>query len=226
MLKPLAGLLALTLSGQVAAYAVSLANPSFESPVLSDGTHQQGGSGWQFSGPDVGTFNPSPSSYANGAPEGQNVGFIANGVIVATTSETLVANQTYRVRFAVGNRSDNPLPGNATMTLSVYGFNTRRSPDGASAAIQTSIAPPPAGTFVYQDFTFTTTNATPNLGLPIAIQLTAFPTPAQFNIDDFSFNVGNGFVQRSVPVDQPVALIGLGLLVTLTAGYALSRFRA
>lgn len=229
MLKPLAGLLAMLLSGSVAAYAVTVANPSFEDPILADGTHQQGGSGWTFTGADRGTFNPSTSSYGAGAPEGQNVAFISNGGLIQVTTENLAANQTYRIRFAVGNRNDNPLPQNATMLLQVYGYEVSRSADTPKVfipAFQATIAAPAAGSFVYQDYTFTTNTGTPGLGLPIAIVLSAAPTPSQFNVDDFSLNVGAVGVQRSVPVDQPVALLGLGLLMSLTAGFALRRVHA
>lgn len=229
MLKPLAGLMAMLLSGSVAAYAITVNNPSFEDPTLADGTHQQGGSGWTFTGADRGTFNPSTGSYVAGAPEGQNVAFISDGGLIQVTTENLVANQTYRIRFAVGNRTDNPLPQNATMLLQVYGYQVTRSADSPKVfipAFQATIAAPTAGSFAYQDYTFTTNTGTPGLGLPIAIALSAAPTPSQFNVDDFSLNVGAVGVQRSVPVDQPVALLGLGLLMSLAAGFALRRVHA
>lgn len=220
-------LLFLALSAATAAHAQSVPfqNPSFESPVLADGAFQQGGTDWSFLGADAGTFNPSAASYAGGAPDGDNVAFIADGGILQVLPVNLAVNQTYRLRFAVGNRADNPVGANVPLTVSVYGTNVRSSgtmPAGTPVAFQATVFAPAAGTFRYEEFAFTTNAGTPGIGLPLVVALEGTAFPAQFNVDDFSLTAGQP-IQQAVPVNGPGALWILGGLALAAGLLALRR---
>jgi len=205
-------LLSLLMASPTMAQNIPLQNPSFEDPVLADGAFQQGGNGWGFSGINAGTFNPSAMSYPGGAPQGENVAYIENGVLIQGIAEPLRADRTYRIRFAIGSRSDNPVPTTVPLTVSVFG-SAVRAPDGLPpAAFQTTVFAPAAGTFQYVDLSFQTNSGTPGLGLPIVLRVAGNASPSQFNVDDFSFSAGQQ--QQSVPVDNRLALFSLiGLML-------------
>ena len=94
--------------------AITINNPGFEDPVLSDGAWTYDYIGWNTSADEwVGTWNPDPDGaiyygYGGNAPEGQNVGWAAAsdtdalgfGQILA---ETLTADTTYTLTVEVGN---------------------------------------------------------------------------------------------------------------------------
>lgn len=190
---------------------IPILNPSFEQPVLADGAFIASGNDWGFTGTNAGTFNPSAASYATGAPQGDNVAYIENGALIQGFSEPLRADRSYRLRFAIGSRTDNPVPTNAPLTVSVFG-SAVRTPEGLPpAAFQTTVFAPAAGTFQYVDLSFQTNSGTPGVGLPMVLRVAGNASPSQFNVDDFSLSAGQ---QQSVPVDHPLALLTLiGLLL-------------
>jgi acyl-CoA thioesterase I len=101
---------------------LAIANPSFETPALSDGALAQGPGdigGWQFSGTSLtytGIFNPPSGSYpaagGNGTPtgaEGANAAYLFNNggasesvALSQTLSAVLAAETDYELKVAIG----------------------------------------------------------------------------------------------------------------------------
>src|SRR6478672_954084 len=107
-----------TLSALLALQVVSLAsqpipltNPGFENPALSDGALQTGIPNWTIVGSgDIGVLNPAAGDFPGEAPEGSNIGYVANTAGEAGVSQLpgglagqFQANASYSLSVKVGN---------------------------------------------------------------------------------------------------------------------------
>jgi hypothetical protein len=101
--------------GQVVTNTITLSNASFEFPVLAQGSAATTAPGWTPSiGDPYGLYNPAAGVYAgevNGVlpspAQGSQVLWMNGGNYLAQfLTNTLVANQTYKLSGAIGNRGD------------------------------------------------------------------------------------------------------------------------
>ncbi len=186
-----------SLVSEATADLISVANAGFEAVMLPDGgftrpdVSEDPIPGWLVlpmvtdTLADGGTFNPTTAQYPNEAPEGQNVAFSSwNGsdtrspaVIVQLLEATLQANTTYTLQIKVGRRLDNVFPGYLVLL----------SAGQSALAFDLNSLEPAAGTFLTSTVTFTTGADHPELGQPLAIWMTRYPTEfgvGQVNFDD------------------------------------------
>lgn len=133
---------------------------------------------------NAGTFNPTTGRYPAGAPEGQNVAYVASAS--ATVSQVLSAvlegNTTYTLQVEVGDRADLGFPGYSVQLLA--GGNLLAEGDNIDLS-------PADGTFATLVITFTAAGNDPNLGQSLEIRLNS--NGQQTNFDDVRLTaVGGG----------------------------------
>ena len=164
---------------------VFIANPSFESPALADGSLQLSGSGWDTAA----MYNPTTSQYAtaggNGTPtgaDGSQVGYVygafssdtqilrgADGTLGTADDPLLEPNQVYTMTIAVGQRLDFAY-GGYEFELGAYNPGTNGY---TTLASQADLFTPAAGTFQDATLSFDSNTANPSLyGQNLEIRLT------------------------------------------------------
>ena len=194
--------------GQVKAALLTVANNSFETPIVTapSGFISSTGSvgGWTFTGGQQGFANPVAAHNAGGSwygpsptiPNGNQVAWSNGGTISQTLSGTLQTNTVYTLSAFVGNRLSVNFPG---YSIGLYaGGNLLASNSGVT---------PADGTFAPVTVSYTSgISVTPGQALEIRLTTSA-GFNAQANFDNITLDVA------SIPEPSAIlGLLGFGLL--------------
>jgi hypothetical protein len=194
--------------GQVKAALLTVANNSFETPIvpsLSGGSISATGpvEGWTFAGGPQGFFNPSlGETFSPGfgygpspvLPDGNQVAYSNGGTISQTLTATLQANTKYTLGAYVGRRE----------IVAFAGYNIELLAGNTVLASNNSVTPAP-GSFEYVTFDYTSGISDPLLGQALQIRLTS--NGVQTNFDNITLDAA------SIPEPSAIlGLLGFGLL--------------
>jgi hypothetical protein len=197
--------------GQVKAALLTVANNSFETPIVTNPTGfiSSTGSvgGWTFTGGQQGFANPTighnagnswygPSPSPGIIPNGNQVAWSNGGTISQTLSATLQANTIYTLGAYVGNR----------LGLNFPGYNIQLYAGGTLLASNNSVTPAD-GTFAPVTVSHTSgISVTPGQALEIRLtSLSGFQ--GQTNFDNITLDAA------SIPEPSAIlGLLGFGLL--------------
>jgi hypothetical protein len=194
--------------GQVKAALLTVANNSFETPIVTapSGFIFSTGSvgGWTFTGGQQGFANPVAAHNAGGSwygpsptiPNGNQVAWSNGGTISQTLSATLQANTIYTLGAYVGNR----------LSLNFPGYNIGLYAGGNLLASNSGVTPAD-GTFAPVTFSYTSgISVTPGQALEIRLtSLSGFQ--GQTNFDNITLDAA------SIPEPSAIlGLLGFGLL--------------
>lgn len=195
--------------GQVKAALLTVANNSFETPIVTapSGFISSTGSvgGWTFTGGQQGFADPVAAHNAGGSwygsspgiiPDGNQIAWSNGGTISQTLSGTLQTNTVYTLSAFVGNRLSVNFPG---YSIGLYaGGNLLASNSGVT---------PADGTFAPVTVSYTSgISVTPGQALEIRLtSLSGFQ--AQTNFDNITLDAA------SIPEPSAIlGLLGFGLL--------------
>ena len=192
--------------GQVKAALLTVANNSFETPIVTapSGFISSTGSvgGWTFTGGQQGFANPVAAHNAGGSwygpsptiPNGNQVAWSNGGTISQTLSATLQANTVYTLGAYVGNR----------LSLNFPGYNIGLYAGGNLLASNSGVTPAD-GTFAPVTVDYTSGVSNPFLGQALQIRLTS--NGVQTNFDNITLDAA------SIPEPSAIlGLLGFGLL--------------
>ncbi|GCE59896.1 PEP-CTERM sorting domain-containing protein [Microcystis aeruginosa] len=193
--------------GQVKAALLTVANNSFETPVVTSpsGSISSTGlvGGWRFAGGAQGFFNPSlGETFSPGfgygpspvLPDGNQVAWSNGGTISQTLSATLQTNTKYTLGVYVGRRQN----------VAFAGYNIELYAGGNFLASNSGVTPA-AGTFEYVTVDYTSGVSNPFLGQALEIRLTS--NGVQTNFDNITLDAA------SIPEPSAIlGLLGFGLL--------------
>jgi hypothetical protein len=194
--------------GQVKAALLTVANNSFETPIVTapSGFISSTGSvgGWTFTGGQQGFANPVAAHNAGGSwygpsptiPNGNQVAWSNGGTISQTLSATLQANTIYTLGAYVGNR----------LSLNFPGYNIGLYAGGNLLASNSGVTPAD-GTFAPVTVSYTSgISVTPGQALEIRLtSLSGFQ--GQTNFDNITLDAA------SIPEPSAIlGLLGFGLL--------------
>ncbi|MCZ8244048.1 MAG: PEP-CTERM sorting domain-containing protein [Microcystis sp. LE19-131.1A] len=192
--------------GQVKAALLTVANNSFETPVITNpsGSISSTGlvGGWTFAGAQQGFFNPSlGETFSPGfgygpspvLPDGNQVAYSNGGTISQTLSATLQTNTVYTLGVYVGRRQN----------VAFAGYNIELLAGNTVLASNNSVTPA-AGSFGYVTVDYTSgISVTP--GQALQIRLTS--NGVQTNFDNITLDAA------SIPEPSAIlGLLGFGLL--------------
>jgi hypothetical protein len=175
----------ITLGAPVSIASAGLINAGFEDPIQSVDSWDYTASGWVTMG-DAGVFRPTNAAYFNGAYAGQQVGFVQSGWVYSTgtlrqtTSDILLAGQTYEFATMVGRRLDNPLLPWQGYSLSLY---------AGAVLLVTANSPvdPGLGSWERASIQYTAEVGSLGIGDFLTVELTSYY--GQTNFDDASFGL-------------------------------------
>jgi hypothetical protein len=194
--------------GQVKAALLTVANNSFETPIITtpSGFISSTGSveGWTFTGGQQGFANPTIGhNFGNSwygspttIPDGNQIAWSNGGTISQTLSATLQTNTVYTLSAFVGNR----------LSLDFPGYNIELYAGGNLLASNSGVTPAD-GTFAPVNVSYTSgISVTP--GQQLEIRLTSLTgLNAQTNFDNITLDAA------SIPEPSAIlGLLGFGLL--------------
>ena len=192
--------------GQVKAALLTVANNSFETPIVTSlsGSISSTGlvGGWTFAGAQQGFFNPSlGETFSPGfgygpspvLPDGNQVAYSNGGTISQTLTATLQTNTKYTLGVHVGRRQN----------VAFAGYNIELLAGNTVLASNNSVTPA-AGSFGYVTVDYTSgISVTP--GQALQIRLTS--NGVQTNFDNITLDAA------SIPEPSAIlGLLGFGLL--------------
>ena len=200
----LTALLLLPSTGEVWGATITVTNPGFETPTLSDDGSVWGVSGWPSSATNVAkTWNPTTSWFPSEAPEGQNVAFVngtGNFIMQNLSSASVAADLTYTLEVDVGTRLGDGGTGWAYSVDLVIADTFDVA--GILAQDFSSLSPSP-GQFLTSTLTYTAPSSGPVIGQQLAIRLRNWGTQ-QVHFDDVRLIV--------VPEPTSLFLLASGLI--------------
>jgi hypothetical protein len=195
--------------GQVKAALLTVANNSFETPVVTAPSVSISATGlsgdWTFAGGPQGFFNPSLGETFNPGfgygpspvlPEGNQVADSHGGTISQTLTATLQTNTKYTLGVYVGRRQN----------VAFAGYNIELLAGNTVLASKNSVTPDP-GSFEYVTVDYTSgISVTPGQALEIRLtSLSGFQ--GQTNFDNITLDAA------SIPEPSAIlGLLGFGLL--------------
>ena len=195
------------------AYAVTVANASFESPTpdgtwtgtsgTTNGQWTGSVSGWTGAGAAAGTWHPGTGMFAS-IPDGSQVAYLgANSSISQTTTEFLKAGYTYTLSAMVGTRDNAPLDG---LDATFSGAKIELLADGNVLKSATSGTPTQGGwvTVTLDYFFDASANPIGWEGKPLTLRLSSLGIGNQTNFDQISLT--------AVPLPAAAWLFGSALL--------------
>lgn len=147
---------------------VLIANPSFETPTLSE-PFNFGITSWTCTATCI-TIMATDAGIFSSAPDGTQVaalgeaGGAGNSAMSQTLSATLLANTLYTLTFFVGNPADNA-------AYNYSGYTVILSANGVTLATDTNAVSPAAGQFVKDTLTFNSGASPAELGQSLTITL-------------------------------------------------------
>lgn len=165
-----------------ASTAIPVVNAGFEAPALADGGYNTTVSGWTIVSGSAGTFNPTATQIPGQAAEGANTSW-SNGSTLSQTLTTNLAQGTYTLRVAVGDRTDTSFPVYQVQLGVMNGFTfVLLAEDNSSLA--------PSNGFLTSTVTYAAAAGDANLGRPLAVRLVGNGT--QVNFDDVRLGYSSG----------------------------------
>jgi hypothetical protein len=181
------GAFVLAIATHAAAVPITVANPSFETPVLTDGQFTQGAGipGWTAPG-NQGVWNPSASQVAL-VPDGLQIGFSNGGTVSQVLGDVLAADTAYTLEVDALRRIDGCC-GNPTFTIELLAGSTVLDSESLD---YTLLAP---GAIVTLTAAFATGAAHPALGQPLSIRLTSLGQQSDFDDVRLDATAVNGAV--------------------------------
>jgi parallel beta-helix repeat protein len=165
-----------------ASTAIPVVNAGFEAPGLADGSYNTTVSGWAIVSGSAGTFNPTATLIPGEAAQGSNTSY-SNGSTISQTLATNLAQGTYTLRVAVGDRTDTSLPAYQVQ------LGVMNGPTFVLLAEDNSSQVPNNG-FLTSTVTYTAVAGNANLGLPLAVRLVG--NGVQVNFDDVRLGYAAG----------------------------------
>ncbi|MCC7349269.1 MAG: hypothetical protein IT446_01750, partial [Phycisphaerales bacterium] len=167
--------------------SVTVLNPGFEDPVLTDGNYTVNSiADWTTSisnsGTGVGVFNPTTSYYTNQAPQGSNIAYAYNAggtsSISQVLSQNLEANTAYTLSVDVGRRLD----------MNAHPYRVQLLAGGSVLAEDNNSLNLSSGGWATSVVHFTAPAGHAKLGSPLEIRLLADPvspvSDKQVNFDN------------------------------------------
>ncbi|CAO5001971.1 PEP-CTERM protein-sorting domain-containing protein [Microcystis aeruginosa] len=183
---------------QVRAASITILNPSFESPALTQGTFNQAINNWTLTnGSWQGTFRPNigPNlNFTQAVPNGSQTAYSNGGTISQTLTATLQANTQYTLGAFVGRRAaGTAFPG---YSIELWAGTTLLASNGSVT--------PDAGTFAPVTVNYTSGSSGSLIGQLLEIRLiSSIGTNAQTNFDQITLNA------TPIPTPEPSAILGL-----------------
>ena len=169
-----------SMSMNLHAAPITIANPNLDDQVLSDGAFTSSIQGWAVIEGLGGIYNPPESVITGEAGDGFHTNtlfLISDSTVAQTLTTNLESNTDYSLTFDVGDRLDTSFPNYVVRVKA--GGNT----------IFTAIDPviPNGGSFTTVQLNFSTGD-TAYAGNPIVLELEATGKVGQVNFDNFSFS--------------------------------------
>ena len=196
---------------------ITIQNPSFETPNLSNGgvLGQSGigpGSwityapGWVVSTPyGAGEYYPGTLQFPTGASNGNNVLWVNSAYVYQTVAATVQDSTTYTLSVDVGQRSDDP-------TISYWIYLMAGNPNsGPILAEDVSSLHPASGTWLTSTLSYTAGPNDPFYGEPLSIVLGSNHPQTDFD------NVLLSDAPASV-TPEPSSLVLAGTALALACG--------
>jgi hypothetical protein len=187
---------------RASAGAITIANPSFESPVQPPGSFNVGTvAGWTSTG-DSGVFHPIIGSEFNSIPDGLQTGYSNGGALSQILSTTLVTSTAYTLQVDVGKRLD---------CCAGFGPIIQLWAGSTLLATATNVGPT-AGNFLTETLSYTSTSSDPQAGQALRIVLDS--TGGQTDFDNVRLD-GTAVTISPTPEPASIALLGVGIVALL-----------
>jgi hypothetical protein len=198
--------LVVSLAGPADSALLTVINPSFENPVLGDGSwNTTAPTGWNLSGAG-GVVNFRDAfyylRYDVPEPDGNQLAWIRNGNMTQTLADNLAANTEYALTVYIGNRKDNLYIDHYEIQLLAGGVMI------ASSGVNPVM--PDRGTYAPYTLTYTAGPGDAQLGQSLGIKLLAWSSSTvdlQTNFDKVSLSA----TSTVVPIPGAAWLLVSGL---------------
>ncbi|MFZ4682775.1 MAG: hypothetical protein ACOYMS_09750 [Terrimicrobiaceae bacterium] len=206
---------------------LTVANHSFETPLVSSGTFIASDSsaptGWSIYGSlqsgfrFFGALNPTGTTlYSGGAPDGSNVGVVflftpesVEGGLQQTLGDTLQLSTQYTLTVDVGNIANDSTPPHNSFNFTGFpGYRVELLAGGTVIASDNNTLAPSEGSFLTSEVTFTTGTSHALAGQALGLRL------INLNGSGIEVNFDNVRLDASaVPEPSSLGLILVGLFV-------------
>jgi hypothetical protein len=186
---------------QVEALPITILNPSFEDPGLSDGLHVYNIANWDIDTANrAGVFNPTSASFTS-VPDGFQTAWLNEGRIGQwLAGSSLTADTVYTLKVDIGRRKESGVDFPGYLVELVL-----NDPGRTVIALDDNTLTPSLGEFETSTVSFTALSGDPNLGKQLGIRFTTYGV--QTNFDDVRLDAA------TTPEPGTIFLMGLGVLV-------------